>query len=581
MERDYKLLLAIGVLVFVVLIIGLVLADVLSTPTTEFNFNQSISDYYNITINKTLGPHANVSFIWINITLPNDFTFTVDTNATNSSNSPTFSNMTNASGNVVLMWVNSTAAGIMSTTDTAANFAFNATSPNPGNFTIWILTYDNNSQTNTTHVHVFINDTTAPNVTIDYPVNESGYSSTSINFNITVLDNYKLAPNGICWYTLNDFITNNTMTNTTTAPTVWNATNISIAEGNYVAKFWCNDTANNVNNSELVNFTIDTTNPEMSITYPTNNTNDSTGNLNYNFTEINPGFCWYSNNSGVSNSSTVAMGTNWTGLTAAEGDGNWTVYCNDSANNLNSTIIILFIMDTIAPTVSYSCTQEIVSHGAALTCSCSRSDTGGSGVETTISTEPNTQSYGTQTVSCTATDYAGNAASSSATFYVISGGGGTSSVGGYANTFVEDVKEFSEVGEITKSLGKKNRVRIKINNQEHYIGVQELTTTSATIEVSSTSQIVVFNIGDEKKFDVTEDGYYDLKIKLNSIESAKADVTITSINEKIPEGKEEDKGVVEKTIETLAQEGSNTWIWILIAIILVVIVVIYFLTKKK
>ena len=120
-------------------------------------------------------------------------------------------------------------------------------------------------------------------------------------------------------------------------------------------------------------------------------------------------------------------------------------------------------------------------------------------------------------------------------------------------------------------------MRIKINSQEHYIGVKELTTTTATIEISSTPQEAVFNIGDEKKFDATEDGYYDLKIKLDSIESLKADITITSINEKIPEA--EDKGVVEKAIDTLSEEAGNTWI--LVAIVLVVIVDIYFLTKKK
>ena len=485
MERDYKLLLIIGVLVFAVLIIGLVLADIISTPTTEFNFDQSISNYYNITINKTGSPTANIT--WINITLPTGFTFENGTNATNSTHSPQFRNTTNGSGNVVLMW-NSTTPGVMNSTDNKTNFAFNATSPNPGNFTIWILTLDNASQTNTTHAHVFINDTVYPEITIVNPSNNSNLSS-------------------------------------------------------------------------------------------------ATFDLNYTFVDATPGFCWYSNNSGVVNSSTLTMGTNLTGateITWTEGLWNVTVWCNDTQNNVNSTMV-RFRIDTTAPSVSYSCSPTTISFGGKVTCICSMPDSG-SGIETFSYTEsPNTQAYGTQTVTCSATDHAGNPASASVTYHVTSGGGGGSGGGysGYDNTFVEDAKEFSEIREITKSLGGKNRVRIKINNQEHYIGVKELTTTSATIEVSSTSQVVVFNIGDEKKFDVTEDGYYDLKVKLNSIESEKADITITSINEKIPEDKDKDKGVIEKTIETLAQEGSNTWIWILIAIILVVIVVVYFLTKKK
>lgn len=486
MERDYKLLL-IGVLVFAVLFITLVLADIISTPTTEFNFNQSISNYYNITIDKTGVPPVNIT--WINITLPDDFTYQAGTNETNASALVQFNATTNGSGNVVLTW-NLTTPGVMNSTYNKTTFGFNATSPNPGNFTIYIATLDNASQVNTTHVHVFINDTVYPEITIVSPSNNSNLSSATFDLNYTFVE------------------------------------------------------------------------------YDSN----LAGAL---------GYCWYSNNSGIVNSSILEMGTNLTNeteITWTEGLWNVTVWCNDTQNNVNFTGVS-FTIDTTAPTVSYSCTQEIVSHGATLTCSCSTSDTGGSGVETTTIENPDTQQYGTQTITCTAIDHAGNSAAAGATFYVISGGGGTSSVGGYVNTFVEDAKEFSEIKEITKSLGRKNRIRIKINNQEHYIGVQELTTTSATIEVSSTSQVVVFNIGDEKKFDVTEDGYYDLKVKLNSIESEKADVTITSINEKIPEDK--DKGIVEKAIDTITKEGSNAWIWILVVIVLVVIIVVYFLKKKK
>ena len=474
MERDYKLLLMIGVLVFTVLLITLVLADVLSTPTTEFNFNEDVSNNYSIIINKS-GLGSNVNFTWINITLPNNFTFTIDTNATNSTYLHTFSNMTNASGNVVLMW-NST-SGVIDNSTEKTTFSFNATAPNPGNFTIQILTLDNATQENTTSVNVFINDTTYPEITITNPTNLSNLSS-------------------------------------------------------------------------------------------------ATHDLNYTYTEYLPGFCWYSNNSGVTNSTPVTMSTNWTNRIGMEGINNVTVYCNDTTNNINSTMV-RFTIDTINPSVSYTCSQTIISHGGSVDCSCSYSDSG-SGIETTSSTSPNTLIYGTQTVGCTATDYAGNSASSSIAIHVIQGGGGRSGPSqGYDNTFVEDSKELSEIGEITKSIPVRNRIRIKINNEEHNVGVKELTETTATIEVSSTPQSMVFNIGDENKFDITEDGFYDLKVKLNSITSGKADITITSINEKIPEPKK----VLEKTIEQIKQGKSN--IWVIIGIIFIVIVVGYFILRKK
>jgi len=113
-----------------------------------------------------------------------------------------------------------------------------------------------------------------------------------------------------------------------------------------------NFSLNNLNSS-IVFFTIDTTNPGLSIANPTNlsNLSSDTFDLNYTFVETNPGFCWYSNDSGIANSSYVSMGTNWTDLKGTEGDINRTIYCNDTLDNLNSSIIF-FTIDTINPNVN-------------------------------------------------------------------------------------------------------------------------------------------------------------------------------------------------------------------------------------
>lgn len=419
-----------------------------------------------------------------------------------------------------------------------------------------------------------------PNVTIITPTNTT-YNTSTIIFNVTAINETSMV-NGSCWASIDAGVTNLTLLNTTHNDQ-YNATNTTVPDGGYLAQFWCNDSENNINNTETISFSVDTIYPEITIVNPSNNSNLSsvTFDLNYTYTEINPGFCWYSNNSGVVNSSYLSMGTNLTDateITWAEGLWNVTVWCNDTANNVNSTMV-RFTIDTTAPSVSCSCSPTTISFGGKITCTSSFSDTGGTGIASSTSPPqyPSTQSYGSHVVGCSATDYAGNSASSSVTYYVTSGGGGGSGGGysGYDNTFVEDKEEFSEVKEITKSLGKKNRIRIKINNQEHYIGIKELTETSATIEVSSTSQSIVFNMGDENKFDVTEDGYYDLKVKLNSIESEKADITITSIHEEVPE----EEGVIEKTIGTL-QEGKSV-VWIIIGVLIIIIVAGYFILRKK
>jgi len=76
----------------------------------------------------------------------------------------------------------------------------------------------------------------------------------------------------------------------------------------------------------------------LNITYPMNNSNYTTiTELNY--TVVNGVRCWYSKNNGTTNSTSVACGTNWTGLTSSAGSNTWILYANDSHNNLNFTTV--------------------------------------------------------------------------------------------------------------------------------------------------------------------------------------------------------------------------------------------------
>jgi hypothetical protein len=119
-----------------------------------------------------------------------------------------------------------------------------------------------------------------------------------------------------CWYSNDSGAINSSYVNIGT-----NWTDLTGDEGDNNRTIYCNDTANNVNSS-IVFFTIDTTYPTIDIQNPTNNSNlsSATFDLNYTFTETNGDSCWYSNDSGTSNSSYVNIGTNWTDLTGAEGD---------------------------------------------------------------------------------------------------------------------------------------------------------------------------------------------------------------------------------------------------------------------
>lgn len=87
----------------------------------------------------------------------------------------------------------------------------------------------------------------------------------------------------------------------------------------------------------------------------------------------------------------------------------------------------------------------------------------------------------------------------------------------------------------TKELIAKTRVKINVSNSNHYVGLVSLTKTNATINVSSIPQQKIFNIGDENKFEVTGDDYYDLLVKLNNISNNKANISMKIISEKMPE----------------------------------------------
>jgi flagellar biosynthesis regulator FlbT len=91
------------------------------------------------------------------------------------------------------------------------------------------------------------------------------------------------------------------------------------------------------NNTTEINITIvDTTAPQINIQYPGNTTySTALTELNYSYDDHNAaGFCWYSLNSGESNSSTLASATNFTTFSASNGGNDLILYCNDSSSNL-------------------------------------------------------------------------------------------------------------------------------------------------------------------------------------------------------------------------------------------------------
>jgi len=87
------------------------------------------------------------------------------------------------------------------------------------------------------------------------------------------------------------------------------------------------------------NYTIDYDhyNPVVNIVYPENiNYVENISNLNYTILDDYPDSCWYSIDNGVTNSSNVSAGVNFTGIISDWNENIWTVYCNDTNGQIGS-----------------------------------------------------------------------------------------------------------------------------------------------------------------------------------------------------------------------------------------------------
>ncbi|MBT4935184.1 hypothetical protein HON15_00250 [Candidatus Woesearchaeota archaeon] len=130
-------------------------------------------------------------------------------------------------------------------------------------------------------------------------------------------------------------------------------------------------------NVTIINDTIGVSAPSISILYPIANSNHNTNvtAINYSFSTtqiINE--CWASTDSGVTNTSKVTAGINFTGLVSTTDSNTWTVYCDDN-NSLTGTGTVTFIKQPVlslawvTPTKNINVTQnKTFTVSATLTC---------------------------------------------------------------------------------------------------------------------------------------------------------------------------------------------------------------------
>ncbi|MDO8467716.1 MAG: hypothetical protein Q7S56_02100 [Nanoarchaeota archaeon] len=267
------------------------------------------------------------------------------------------------------------------------------------------------------------------------------------------------------------------------------------------------------------------------------NVTNSSGGQNATYTANQSGSTWFPELGGI----------NITDF--SDGVYNFTVWANDSLNNINKTTFVEFRIDRVAPTVTltldntatisskivFNVTVAGAESGVVGACSADTSGLSVSGTGTAA------QTLSDSSLSCgqskkyivTCTSQSGRTGQATATYTSDTCGGGSSSGGGssgsaaaagWTNTFTTSNEQISTG--YTKSLSAKERVKVLVGTQTHYVGVKSISGNTVSIQITSDPIDTTISVGEEKNFDVDGDGTADLYVKVNSVDNGVASLTI-------------------------------------------------------
>jgi hypothetical protein len=128
-------------------------------------------------------------------------------------------------------------------------------------------------------------------------------------------------------------------------------------------------------------------------------------------------------------------------------------------------------------------------------------------------------------------------------------------------------------------LRARERIRIVISGNDHYVGIISTNATSAVINVSSTPQQAIMTVGETRNFEVNGDNFYDLLVLLNNVNSTMANITVRQVNSSIVE--EMFNISSNRTSRDVSQEkgklnlSSLWWIFLILGLILIGALIAY------
>jgi uncharacterized repeat protein (TIGR01451 family) len=199
---------------------------------------------------------------------------------------------------------------------------------------------DSSNNTGNSSIRNFTIDTTAPTVNSVNPANNTNSSSIIQTFTFNETDPWSSTANCSLYLdgTLNT--TNGSTSNNTNTNFVVN----NISQGKHYWMVKCNDTSGNVGNSSTRNFTIDTTQPSITLNSPVPGANLTNPAVNFNWTATdnlaNPMLCNLTINGTFSATNVVSANstpTNYTVVFTQYGEYFWNVTCIDNAGNVNTS----------------------------------------------------------------------------------------------------------------------------------------------------------------------------------------------------------------------------------------------------
>ncbi len=150
------------------------------------------------------------------------------------------------------------------------------------------------------------------------------------------------------------------------------------------------------------------------------------------------------------------------------------------------------------------------------------------------------------------------------------------SSGGSAILISKEISEIQLAQGIQSKLNKNQKLKFKINEENHSLELKDILKTKIKIIISSEPITLVLEEGEERKLNLNNNGEYDLLIRLEKIYPRSAEIFLKQINESIGV-----KQILEENIEILETSENNKENYLYYFIPGILALILVYLTIKK